>query len=57
MAAFIGLLVWWVIFDPTENVLVGAMLLGGILAALFGDIGIALPFLRTEYREDEHDRK
>ena len=40
VASLIGLLVWWVIADPEENPLVGALLLGGILAALFGDIGI-----------------
>jgi 4-amino-4-deoxy-L-arabinose transferase-like glycosyltransferase len=53
VSALIALLVWWVIFDAEENPLVGALLVGAILAALFGDIGIALPFLRAERRQDD----
>jgi hypothetical protein len=53
VASLIGLLIWWVIFDPDEEVFVGALLLGGLLAALFGDISIALPFLRAEREADD----
>ena len=52
VVSLIGLLIWWVIADAEENPLVGALLLGGILAALFGDLGVTLPFLRTERKED-----
>ncbi len=50
VVALIALLVWWVVFDAEENPLVGALLVGGILASLFGDLGITLPFLRSERR-------
>ena len=53
--ALIGMLVWWVVADAEENPLVGALLVGAILAALFGDLGITLPFLRTERRYDDEE--
>lgn len=57
VSALIGLLVWWVIFDPQQNPFVGALLIGFLLAALFGDISIALPYLRTERRAEEDDQR
>ena len=51
VVALIFLLVWWVIFDPDEELFVGALIGGMLLAALFGDISIALPFLKAERKE------
>ena len=56
VVTLIGLLVWWVILDARQDVLVGALIVGAILAALFGDIAIALPFLRAERRDDQRQQ-
>jgi hypothetical protein len=48
----IGLLIWWAVFDDREDIFVGALLIGFLLAALFGDMGITLPFLSAERRRD-----
>lgn len=55
VVALIALLVWWVMADAEENPLVGALLVGAILASLFGDLGITLPFLRAEREYDEEN--
>lgn len=48
----IGLLIWWAVFDDREDIFVGALLIGFLLAALFGDIGITLPFLTAERKRE-----
>lgn len=48
----IGLLIWWAVFDDREDIFVGALLIGFLLAALFGDMGITLPFLTAERKRD-----
>ena len=59
VVGIIGLLVWWVVFDETESAHVGALLIGFLLLALFGDLGVSLPWLtaerRREWREQERD--
>jgi len=53
----IGLLIWWVVFDDREDIFVGALLVGFLLAALFGDMGITLPFLTAERRREQRDQE
>ena len=55
VVALLAMLVWWVVVNPEENPLVGALLVGAILASLFGDLGITLPFMRTERRDKDDD--
>ena len=52
----IGLLAWWVVFDETENIYVGALLVGFLLLSLFGDIGITLPWLTAERQKERQEQ-
>ena len=53
----IGLLIWWAVFDDREDIFVGALLIGFLLAALFGDMGITLPFLTAERRRERAEQE
>ena len=54
VGTMIGLLIWWMVVDAERDVFVGALLMGGLLASLFG-LSIALPYMRAEQRRDEKD--
>ena len=54
VSTMIGLLIWWLVIDPERDVFVGALLMGGLLASLFG-LSVALPYMRAERHHDERD--
>jgi hypothetical protein len=55
VSTLIALLVWWLVFDAVQDIFAGALLVGAILMALFGDITVAFPFLSTERRQRRED--